>query len=117
MSTSSHPLDTAIPDAAIRVSPQDPAVPAEVYAEVDGLGIGEQFPEVIALTRELFGDFRVDISVDPEIYNCTYVTFNIRAEDSYESAFEKESEWIRRLPRRPTQAPGSFCINVDFVKP
>ena len=60
-----------------------PAVPipsgvsAEMYAEVARLGLGEQFPEVIALTRELFGDFTIDISADPEIYNCSYVTFDV----------------------------------------
>jgi len=116
MSTSSRPLATSIPAVAIPVPPRDPAVPVEVYAEVARLGIGEQFPEVIALTRELFGDFTIDISVDPEIYNCNYVTFNVRAKDSCDRAFEKESEWIRRLPRWPTQAPGSFCISVDFVE-
>ena len=116
MSTSSHPLDTSIPAVAIPVSPQDPAVPVKVYAEVARLGIGEQFSEVIALTRELFGDFTIDISEDPEIYNCNYVTFNVCAEGSCDRAFQKETEWIRRLPRCATQSLGSFCINVDFVE-
>ena len=116
MSTSSHPLETSIPAAAIPVPQRDPAIPAEVYAKVARLGIGEQFPEVAALTRELFGDFTIDISEDPEIYHCSYVTFNVRAEDCHDRAFKKESEWIGRLPRCPTQAPGSFCINIDFVE-
>jgi hypothetical protein len=67
MSTSSHPLDTPIPAAALLVTPQDPAVPVEVYAEVARLGIGEQFSEVIALTREIFGDFTIDISEDRDL--------------------------------------------------
>jgi hypothetical protein len=91
-------------------------VSAEVFAEVARLGLGEQFPAEIALTRELFGDFTIDISEDPEIYNCSYVTFKVRAEDPFDRALEKESEWIRRLPRCPTQVPGSFCINLHFVE-
>ena len=115
MSTSTDPLDTLVHTVAIALLRQDPAVPAEVYAEVARLGIDAQLPEVIALTRELFGHFTVDISVDPEIHDWSYVTFNVRVEDSCVDAFQKESEWIRRLPRCPTQAPGSFCISVNFV--
>jgi hypothetical protein len=113
MSISSKSLDSSDSVSAV---PVPSTMLAEVFAEVARLGIGEQLPEVIALTRELFGEFTIDISEDPEIHNCSYVTFNVRAEDSYNKAFERESEWIRRLPRRPTQAPGSFCLNVDFIE-
>ncbi len=113
MSTSAHPLDISVHAAATPVPRQDGAVPAEVYEEVARLGIGAQLPEVIALTRELFGEFTIDISDDPEIFNCSYVTFSVRAKDPSDKAFQRESEWIRRLPRCPTQAPGSFCINVN----
>ncbi len=78
-----------------------------------GWALAAQLPEVIALTRELFGEFTIDISDDPEIFNCSYVTFSVRAKDPSDKAFQRESEWIRRLPRCPTQAPGSFCINVN----
>ena len=72
MSTSTDPLDTMIHTVAIALPRQDPAVPAEVYAEVARLGIDAQLPDVIALTRELFGEFTIDISVDPEIYNYSH---------------------------------------------
>ena len=67
------------------------AVSAELFAEVARLGLGEQFPEVIALTRELSGDFTVDISEDPEIYNCVRVdlvalAFQLRAVDRHRIA-------------------------------
>jgi hypothetical protein len=84
---------------------RDPAVPAEVYTEVVRLGIGSQLPEVIALTRELFGEFTIDISHDPEIFSWSYVTFNVRVADSSDKAFQKESEWIRRLPARRKPPP------------
>jgi hypothetical protein len=112
MSISSKSLDTSDP---VPVMPIPSAISAEVFAEVARLGLADQFPEAIALTRELFGDFTIEISVDPEIYNCSYVTFVIHTEGTVDDSVQKESEWIRRLPRWPTQAPGSFCISVNFV--
>jgi hypothetical protein len=114
MSTSSQSFEVEIPQAAVAMQPHASVVPAEVYAEVARLGIGEQLPAVIGLTREVFGDFAIDISDDAEIPNCSYVTFRVRSDEPLEEAFAKESEWIRRLPRCPTQAPGSFCISVDI---
>ena len=114
MSTSSQSYDSTIPRAAMPVPPQDPVVSAEVFAEVARLGIGKQFLEAIALTREVFGDFAIKISEDAEVSYCSYVTFHVRCGDTVNEALAMESEWIRRLPRCPTQAPGSFCISVDF---
>jgi hypothetical protein len=108
MSTPSHPLDTSIPTAAIPVSPHDPAVPAEVYAEVARLGLGEHFPAAIALTREIFGDFTIDISVDPEIKNFSHVTFNVRSSGTLGLPFmKKEFEWQSRVP-------GLFGLKVTY---
>jgi hypothetical protein len=115
MSTSSHSLDASVPLPSTPVQSPDPLVSAEVFAAVARLGLGEQFPEVIALTRELFGDFTIEISEDPEIYNCSYVTFVVRTDGTVDEMVQMESEWISRLPRWPTQAPGSFCINAIFV--
>ena len=86
----------------------------EVFTEVTRLGIGEQFPKVIGLTREVFGDFAIKISQDAEVSNLSYVTFHLRCDDTLDEVFARESDWIRRLPRCPTQALGSFCISVDF---
>jgi hypothetical protein len=113
MSDSSHPSlsDCFWPEIPL----PDPAVPWEIYAGIARLGIGDQLAEVIALTRELFGDFTIDITEDPEIYNCSYVTFHVRSPETMERVLEKETEWFCRLPRTPTQAPGSYCISVDFI--
>ena len=119
MSISARSLDAsdpvAVPVVVLPPPPQDPAVPAELYAEVARLGLGEQFPEVIALTRELFGDFTIDISVDPEIYNCTYVSFVVVVHGTIEDCVQRTSEWHRRLPHWPSQSPGSFCLVTRFA--
>ena len=83
------------------MSPHDLAVPAEVYAEVARLGLGEHFPAAVALTRELFGDFTIDISVD-------HVTFNVRSSGTLGPGFcKKEFEWVSR-------SPGSFGLKVSY---
>lgn len=116
MSTPSPLLDASTPALPTVVQPPAPAAALEIYSEVARLGIGEQFPEVIALTRELFGDFTIKISEDPEIQDCTFVTLVVRTGDALDEAFAKESEWIRRLPRCPTTAPSSYCLHIDFVE-
>lgn len=113
MNTLSNMLDTSLPAVAVSVPSQDPTIPAELHAEIARLGLGEAFPEAIALTREIFGDFTIVISEDPEIHNCSYVTFKVQSSDTLDDAFAKESDWIRRV-RWPTQAAGSFCINIRF---
>jgi hypothetical protein len=110
MSTSSHPFDAL---TVARTIPAPSTVSPELYAEVARLGLGDDFPAAIALTRELFGDFIIQIAADPEIHNCSYVTFNVHTRDSVESALEKETEWFRRV-NWPTEAEGGFCLNVNF---
>ncbi len=112
MSISSRSLDTSDPVPAVLIVRP---VSAEVFAEVGRLGLGEQFPEVIALTRELFGDFTIDISEDPEIYNCIYVSFEVVVHGTIEDCVQRTSEWHRRLPHWPSQAPGSFCLVTRFA--
>jgi hypothetical protein len=113
MSISSRPVDTSDPLPAV---PIPSAVSAEVFAEVARLGLADQFPEVIALTRELFGDFTIDISEDPEIYNCIYVSFQVVVQGTIEHCVQQTAEWHDRLPHWPSQSPGSFCLVTRFAK-
>ena len=115
MSTSSQPLDDLGVSATAALPPRDAAVASEVYAEVARLGLGDDFPAAIAVTREHSAISTIDISVDPEISRCSYVTFNVRNRESMESVLEKEWEWFRRV-HWPTYAEGSFCLDVDFDK-
>ena len=114
MSTSSQPLDDLGVSATAALPPRDAAVASEVYAEVAVWDWAMIFRPQLRL-RELFGDFTIDISVDPEIQRCSYMTFNVRNRESMESVLEKEWEWFRRV-HWPTYAEGSFCLDVDFDK-
>src|SRR5208337_3271387 len=86
MRSPSQAINTSFSATSVPVLAHDPAVTAEVYSEVARLGVGEQFPAAIALTREIFGDFTIDISDDPEIHDCSYVTFNVRSSDTVDEA-------------------------------
>jgi hypothetical protein len=114
MYTYPHPFDPSISIPDSPVQGKDPAVRLETYAQVARLGIGEQFSEVIALTREIFGEFTVDVSEDPEIYNYFYVSFTITVCGSAGDCLQQTSEWHRRLPRCATPVPGSFCLLTRF---
>ena len=111
--SSKSPGTFSLPLVAIPISS---SVSAEVFAEVARLGLGKQFHEVIGLTRELFGDFTIDISEDPEIYDCIYVSFEVVVHDTIEDCVQRTSEWHRRLPCWPSQSPGSFCLVTQFAK-
>lgn len=113
MSTTTHSLDTPSSLPLIPVGSLVVAIPVEIQDEVARLGLAEQFPQVVELTRELFGDFEIVISEDPEIPDCSYVSFEVRMRGTVEQSVQKNSEWIRRLPRCPTQAPGAFCLGIE----
>ena len=108
MSVPTQSLDTTTSIPLVVVHSLGATVPPEIRDEVARLGLAEQFPQVVELTRELFGDFEIEISEDPEIPNCSYVSFEVRMRGTVEDCVQKNSEWIRRLPRCPRSA-GHFA--------
>jgi hypothetical protein len=111
MSISSRSLDAS---ALILATPIQSAVPAEIFAEVARLGLGEHFPLVVQLTRELFGeDFGISVEQDPEIGNWFDVVFTVRTGGTMDEILEKNTLWHRRLPHATTGAGGAFCLSID----
>jgi hypothetical protein len=108
-------LDAAASGPVLPPQYSTPAIPREIMDRVARLGLAEQLPEVVELTREIFGDFEIVISEDPEIPNCSYVSFEVEVAGALEEVSEKRTSWHRRLPRWPTQAPGAFCLGIDIV--
>ena len=86
---------------------RDPGVAARPGCAGGGLcrsrptGPRRAFPRGSRMTRELFGDFTIDISVD-------HVTFNVRSSGTLGPGFcKKEFEWVSR-------SPGSFGLKVSY---
>ena len=115
MSISTRSLGTfSLPPTAIPISS---SVSAEVFAEVARLGLGEQFPLVLQLTRDLFGeDFGISVEQDPEIGYWFDVVFTVQTSGTMDEILEKNTLWHRRLPHATTDASGAFCLSIDEHK-
>ena len=89
-------------------------VPAETLAEAARLGLGEHFPLVVQLTRDLFGeDFVISVEQDPEIGDWFDVVFTVQTHGTMDEILEKNTLWHRRLPHATTDARGAFCLSID----
>jgi hypothetical protein len=89
------------------VVPLHPAavIPAEVHETAARLGVLQYLPQVIDLTREIFGSFsRVTVSEDPE-FGDTHITFHVPAQRTIEQDLDKDEDWGKRMleiiPRSP----------------
>ena len=110
----SIPLRSLDFSALALAMPIPPVVPAEVFAEVARLGLGEHFPLVVQLTRDLFGeDFEISVEQDPEIVNWFDVVFTVRTSGTMDEILDKNTLWHRRLPHATTDAGGAFCLSID----
>jgi hypothetical protein len=92
----------------------EPPIPEEVMAAVARLGLAEVFPQVVELTRELFGGaFKVSVEEDPEISNWSDVVLTVHAQSSVDEILEKNTLWHRRLPHETAEARAAFCLSIE----
>jgi len=89
------------------VVPNNPAavIPPEVQETAARFGVLQYLPQVIDLTREIFGSFsRVTVSEDPE-FGDTHIIFHVPAQRTIEEDLDKDEEWGKRMleiiPRSP----------------
>ena len=89
------------------VVPIDPAavIPPEVHETAGRFGVLHYLPQVIDLTREIFGSFsRVTVTEDPE-FGDTRIIFHVPAQRTIEEDLDKDEEWGKRMlaiiPRSP----------------
>jgi len=89
------------------VVPIHPAavVSPEVRETAARLGVLQYLPQVVDLTREIFGSFsRVTVSADPELGDVN-IMFHVPAQGTIEEDLDKDQQWGRRMlaiiPRSP----------------
>jgi hypothetical protein len=80
-------------------------IPPEAHEAAARLGVLQYLPQVIDLTREIFGSFsRVTVSEDPE-FGDTQIIFHVPAQRTIEEDLDKDEEWGKRMleiiPRSP----------------
>jgi hypothetical protein len=89
------------------VVPVHPAavIPPEARETAARLGVLQYLPQVIDLTREVFGSFsRVTVSEDPD-FGDTHIIFHVAAQRTIEEDLDKDEQWGKRMleiiPRSP----------------
>ena len=115
MSTASHPFQSMIPASDLPLVHHAPAITAEILEEASRLRLGEQFPLVVELTRELFGDdFDITVEPDAEIADWSDIVFSVHTVGSMEKILDLNTQWARRVPPT-TEARGAFCLSIDEI--
>ena len=96
------------------------AIPPDVDETAARLGVSQYLPQVIDLTREIFGTFsHVTVSEDPE-FGDIHIIFHVPAnctndeERDIEEQLDKEEEWGRRLMEIIPHCPRVYLIFAEF---
>jgi hypothetical protein len=113
MSTQS--TDSIVSPMTAAVLPAD-VIPPEVYEAAVKLAVAQHLPQVIAITRDVYGSFsRVwvqgDADEDPEDTN---IIFDVTVNCPIEEEFDMNHEWFRRLREIIPRSPRVYLISPDF---
>jgi hypothetical protein len=103
--------------SSILAVPIGPAglVPQEVLETAARLGVLKHMPEVVAVTRELFGTIsRVRVLDDPEFADDTHIILHVPANGTVEQDLEREKDWGRRLRQIIPRSPQVYLVFVDY---
>ena len=81
------------------------AIPSEARETAARLGVLQHLPQVIDLTREVFGSFScVTVSEDPE-FGDSHIIFHVPVQRTIEEDLDKDGQWGKRMleiiPRSP----------------
>jgi hypothetical protein len=97
------------------VVPIHPAVviPPEARETAARLGVLQYLPQVIDLTREVFGSFsRVTVSEDPE-FGDAHIIFHVPAQPTIEEDLDKDEEWGKRMLEIIPRSPQVYLVFAE----
>ena len=95
--------------------PPATGIPSEVLEMAARLDVLKHLPEVIKLTREVFGDFtHVTAMEDPECLGDDHIEFHVRANGSIDEILDKEEQWGRRMQEIIPRSPQVYLVFSDF---
>jgi hypothetical protein len=96
------------------------AIPPDVRETAVRLGVSQYLPQVVDLTREIFGTFlRATVSEDPE-FGDTHIIFHVPAnctadEDrDIEEQLDKEDAWGSRMLEIIPHSPQVYLVFGEF---
>ncbi len=85
----------------------------EVHETAARFGVLQHLPQVIDLTREVFGNFsRVTVSEDPE-FGDTHIIFHVPAQRTIEEDLDKDEEWGKRMSAIIPRSPQVYLVFVE----
>ncbi len=88
-------------------------IPREVHETASRLGVLQYLPQVIDLTREIFGSFsRVTVSEDPE-FGDTHIIFHVPAQGTIEEDLDKDEQWGRRMLEIIPRSPQVYLVFAE----
>lgn len=95
--------------------PPWPAIPDEVHAVAERLGVGRYLLAVIAFTVEIFGSLSdARVVPDPEVPDDVHIIFHVPVAGNVDQILEKDMLWSRRLLATIPRAPRVFAIAMDY---
>ncbi len=100
------------------VVPVPPAVsiPPDVQEAAARLGVSQYLPQVIDLTREIFGTVsRVTFSEDSEFTGDDHIIFYVPAQGTIEEDLDKSEEWVRRIMEIISRSPQVYLAIPEFL--
>jgi hypothetical protein len=96
--------------------PSSIVVSEDVLRAAERLGVAEQLPRVVALSRELFGDaVTLRVTEDPELADWTHIAIDARLTGTVEEAVEKQERWCDTLLDSIGDAAYSFTLLAGFA--
>ena len=99
------PIVVPIPPAAI--------IPPEVQETAARFGVLQYLPQVIDLTREVFGSFsHVTVSEDPD-FGDTHIIFHVPARRTIEEDLDKDEEWGKRMLKIIPRSPQVYLVFAE----
>ena len=88
-------------------------IPSEVHETAARLGVLQYLPQVIDLTREIFGRFScVTVSEDPE-FGDTHIIFHVPAQRTIEEDLDKDEEWGKRMLEIIPRSPQVYLVFAE----
>ena len=91
------------------------AMAAEIRETAARLGVAQYLPQVVELTREIYGGFsRVSIYEDPEFGDDTHIVFHVPVNCSVEQALAMDLEWGQRFLQIIPRCPRVYMPSVEF---
>jgi hypothetical protein len=94
--------------------PTSAIIPPDVLETAARLGVSQHMPEIIRMTREVFGSFsRACVSDDLE-FGDAHIVFHVAARGTIEEELEREEQWGRRVKQVIPRSPQVYLVCVDY---